>query len=277
MIHEETEWRSNDNIPLYVQKWHPANEAKGVICLIHGLGEHSSRYLHWAERLTAEGYAVLAFDLRGHGNSGGERGDSPTFDHLTDDITLLLKDAEKQFPNKPCFLYGHSLGGLLVLFYLIQRRPDLAGAIVTSPALHTSTDRQKIKIALARILSRIIPRVSIPNGLDREGLSQDPAVVQAYCEDPLVHDRISLRMAKGMFDTIDYVLAQAPEIKLPLLIMNGTEDRITFASGAEKLADLIKSECTLKLWDGLYHELHNEFDKDRVFDYLKQWLEKRFS
>lgn len=275
MKHKEMQWQTNDGLPLFAQKWEPARSIKGAICLVHGLGEHSGRYVHWAEKFTNSGYALLSIDLPGHGKSGGDRGDTPTFDHFADHINLMLDEAEKLYPGKPCFLYGHSLGGIIALFYIIQRRPQLQGAVITSPGLRTILHMQKDKIAMAYILGSIIPRVSIPNNLELEGLSRDPAVVAAYRADPLVHNRISLRMGKKMIEAINYIFDRAAEIELPLLLMHGTADQITFASGSEELSELVSGECNLKLWDGLYHELHNENEKDEIFAFLKDWLDSK--
>ncbi len=274
MISEKFEWQTKDGLPLFAQKWDPRNGEKGVICLVHGLGEHSSRYDHWADLLAKAGYAVVAFDLRGHGRSGGQRGDTPDFNHFAEDISIMLDHGSKLFPGKPKFLYGHSLGGLLVLYHLLQCQPDLKGAIITSPGLHTMLDRQKAKVALARVIGSVFPKVSIPNGLELEGLARDEAVVQAYRKDPLVHDRVSLRMGKGMIEAIEYIFRQASKINIPLLLMHGSADRITYSSGSEKLASLVSGDCTLKLYDGLYHELHNEPEKKEIFKDLKEWLNR---
>ena len=275
--HKEMQWRSDDGEPLLAGQWEPDSEVKGVICLVHGHGEHSGRYRHWAERLAGAGYAMLAIDLRGHGKSGGKRGDTPTFDHFSDDINLMLDEARREFKDIPCFLYGHSMGGLLALFCLIQRRPLLNGAVITSPLLHSVYDHKQYLTAMISFFSRIIPGLSISSNLEVDALAQDPAVIYAYRSDPLVHDRATLRLGKGLLDTIEYIFNRAGEIKLPLLIMHGTEDRINHASGSEKLAGLVSGDCTLELWESLYHELHNEEEKDEVFACLKNWLDSKLS
>jgi len=273
--HKEMQWQSNDGLSLFGRRWEPVGDIKGVICLVHGHGEHSGRYIHWAERLTQAGYAVAAMDLRGHGRSEGKRGHAPSYDHYTDDFKLLCDEAEQNFPGKPCFLYGHSLGGLIALFYLIQRRPKLNGAVITSPMLGGAIMDQKTKIVLTRILGSIIPAVGVPTGTDPEALARDKTVIEAYRNDPLVHEQGTMRMGKCMLETILLTFDRAHEIELPLLIMHGTEDRITYSSGSEKLSGLIPGECTLQLWRGLYHELHNEPEKDEVFELLKNWLDSK--
>ncbi len=273
--HEEMQWLSNDGLKLFAQKWEPPDETKAVISLVHGHGEHSGRYSHWAEKLNNAGYAVVAIDLRGHGRSGGQRGDSPSFDHYADDVSILLKNTDELFPGKPVFLYGHSLGGLIVLFTLIQRRPKVKGAVITSPVLQTPIVEQKAKMAAAKILGSVLPKVTLPSGLDQAALSRDPAVIEAYRNDPLVHDKGSLRMAKDMLASMEYVLGRDAEVEVPLLLMHGTGDQLTFATGSDLLAKTINGDCTLKLYEGCYHELHNEPEKDEIFADLRKWLDQK--
>lgn len=270
----EMQWKAKDGTTLFARVWEPNSSAKGVICLVHGLGEHSGRYHYWADKLTSAGFALLTFDLRGHGRSGGKRGDTPSYNHFADDIDILLNQAAKKYPDTPTFLYGHSLGGMLTLYYLIKNKPVINGAVVTSPGLRTMLDQQKVKVTALRILEPILPKLTIPNGLELEGLSRDESVVKNYIDDPLVHDHVSLRMGKGMIDTIDFIFANASKVDLPLLLMHGSGDRITYHHGSEEFAEKVNSKCTLKIWDGLYHELHNEPEKDQVFDYLLDWLHR---
>ncbi len=273
MKHVEMQWTTNDALKLYAQKWEPESTTRGTICLVHGLGEHSSRYRHWAEKLTAAGYTMLAYDLRGHGKSDGKRGHSPSFDHHADDINILVEKGRALDSEKPLFIYGHSLGGLLVLFFLIQRQPELNGAIVTSPGLQTMASSQKAKVAAAKILGSLAPGTCIANGLELDGLSCNPAVIKAYLNDPLVHNQISLGMGKDMFAAAEYVYENASSIAIPLLLMHGSDDRITYLSGTEKIAKTVSCECAFKVWDGFNHELHNEPEQDEVFNYLRKWLD----
>lgn len=273
MKHEEMQLMSKDALDLFAQCWEPAGEIKAVICLVHGLGEHSSRYIHWAEMLTGAGYALLALDLRGHGKSGGQRGHTPSYDHYADDVSVLFDEAARRFPGKPCFIYGHSMGGLVVAYYLIQRQPQLAGAIITGPGLRTAIEKQKAKVILARILGTILPKGSMPSGLEQEAISRDSAVVEAYKNDPLVHDQVTFAWGKQSLQASQYIFSNADRINLPLLVMHGTDDYIAFATGSEELAGLVQGDCTLKLWEGLYHEIHNEPEKDEVFAFIKDWLD----
>ncbi len=268
-------WKSIDGYQLFARNWQSEKKAKAVICLVHGQGEHSGRYQHWATRLVEAGYTVFALDLRGHGQSAGPRGDVLSFDHFGDDLDLMLEQAQHHFSERPLFLYGHSMGGMLTLLYLVQRRPQISGAIITSPFLHSIYDLRKMQLLMVKVLGRVIPHMSISSGLEVEGLSRDPAVIAAYRHDPLVHDRLSTRFGKSCLQSISYIFERAAEIKTPLLLMHGTGDRINFASGTKELATLLTNDYTLKLWEGLYHELHNEPEKDQVFDYLQSWLQRQ--
>jgi alpha-beta hydrolase superfamily lysophospholipase len=189
-----------------------------------------------------------------------------------DDIDLLLDEAHRLCEGLPRFLYGHSLGGLLVLNYTLRRKPDLAGVIVTGPALRTSLSRQTAKIAFAQAAGSLLPNLSLSTGLDPEMISRDRDVVQAYCDDHLVHTVSTLRMAKTTLQSIPWAFEHASDFNAPLLLMHGTADQLTYPEGTQEFARKVSCDCTVKLWDGLYHEIHNEPEKDEVFTYLVDWL-----
>jgi alpha-beta hydrolase superfamily lysophospholipase len=241
---------------------------------VHGLGEHSGRYHYVAERLTDAGFAVISFDLRGHGRSEGPRGYAASYDLILDDITHLLKEAGERFPRIPRFLYGHSLGGNLVITYVLRRQPQIAGVISTSPGLATGEPVPPWKMTLARLLYRTMPAMSLANGLDLSNLSRDPAIIQAYQVDPLVHDRISARLGMDMMEAGQYALQHARDFHLPLLLMQGSADHIVSPEMTQKFASQVPGDCTLKVWEGYYHETHNEPTKDQVILFMIDWLGK---
>ncbi len=272
MKHFEFSWLARDELSIYAQGWEPETTPKAIVCLVHGLGEHSGRYSHVAEHLTGAGFVVLTFDLPGHGQSGGTRGHIPSNDLILDQVEHLLIEAKRRYPDLPRFLYGHSLGGIIVLHYTLKRQPDLAGVIATSSGLRTSLEAQTLKVSAAKILASIMPAYCLPTGLKAEDISHDSEVVQKYLNDPLVHDQASFAMAKNTFSAIQWTFEHADEFKPPLLLMHGSEDRIAFARGSEEFAKLVNCDCTLKIWDGLYHETHNEPEKEQVLDYATSWL-----
>jgi len=274
MQHIEFTRQTSDGVQLYFQGWQPDTAPKAIVCLVHGLGEHSGRYTHVAAALSDVGYALFGFDLRGHGKSGGPRGHTPSYDALMDDIGCLLDEAAKRYPGLLRFLYGHSLGGGLVLNYALRRKPPVAGVIATSPWLRLAFAPSGMMVALAKIMDRLSPTFVQSNGLSTRDLSHDPEVVRAYEADPLVHDRISARLGMTMLTAGEWAIAHAAEFPLPLLLVHGTADRITSAQGSQEFANKVPGDCTLKLWEGLYHETHNEPEKAGVLAFMVDWLKK---
>jgi len=277
MSHTEFEWKAADGLKIYAQAWEPETAPKAIVCLVHGLGEHSGRYAHVAETMNQGGYAVLASDLRGHGKTEGKRGHSPSFEAFMDDIALLLAEAAQRYPNLSCFLWGHSLGAVLVSNYTLRRKPQLAGVVLTGLSLRTAISDQKVKIQFAKTAAKLMPQMSMPTGLVAQHVSRDPEVVERYINDPLVHGVATLAMAKYTIEAIPWVYEHASEWALPVLIMHGDADAIAFISGVEDFANLIKQDCTLKIWPGLWHEIHNEPEKEQVLAYALGWLDSQLS
>jgi alpha-beta hydrolase superfamily lysophospholipase len=240
--------------------------------LVHGLGEHTGRYSHVAEHFTRAGFVLAGCDLPGHGQSEGKRG-CMSFEEGVGEIDRLLQETAARHPGCPQFLYGHSMGGALVLYYSLERRPEITGAIVTSPGLASGSPVPGWKFTLARIMSRVYPTLQIANGLDRNNLSHDPEVIRAYENDPLVHDRISARLG---FDTLtlgDRIIEQAVDFPIPLLLMQGDQDFLVSPKATAAFAQRVPAQkLTYKVWEGLYHETHNEFEKDQVIQTMVDWL-----
>jgi acylglycerol lipase len=277
MSHVDYQWIAKDGLQIYGQSWEPENTPKAVICIVTGLGEHSGRYAYVAETFNNGGYAVIASDLRGHGKSAGKRGHAPNYQTFMDDLELLLEEGTKRYPKLPCFLWGHSLGGLFVLSYGLQRKPKLSGVVVTAPALRSPILAQKLKVQVAKIAGKLFPEMSMPTGLVANHISRDPEVVARYIQDPLVHSVSTLAMAKYTIEAIPWVFEHADEWTLPILIMQGDTDQITYLEGSKELVSKIQSEFTLKIWPGLAHEVHNEPEKDQVLAYALSWLDSHLS
>jgi len=245
-----------------------------MVILLHGLGEHSSRYAHLGKFLAENGFSVKSFDLRGHGKSEGKRGDTPSYDAYIKDIDVFLLSIPDLL-STPHFLYGHSLGAILAISYVLSRNPPLNGVICTGVALHNSLETQRIKLALVKILGRVVPRLTIPSGLDPNALSRDPEIVNSYINDPLVHDHASLGFALEMINEIASIWENANRFPVPLLLMHGGKDQIAFPNSSSEFARLVEKSCTLKIWKEMYHEIHNEIGKEMVFNYLIEWLNER--
>ncbi len=276
MKHFETTWKARDGLDIFAQGWEPTVlNPKAVVCLVHGLGEHSGRYAHVAEAFGKEGFILFGADLRGHGRSGGPRGHISSIEDFMRDIDVLLEQARMRYPGLPLFLYGHSLGGIQVLHYGLLRKPNVKGVIATSSGLHTAIEDQAIKVLMAKVLGALIPKVAIASGLDPKGISRDEKVVQAYQNDPLVHDKISLGFGRVMIGVTSWTLAHAVEFSLPLLLLHGKADAIAFPSSSTEFAAPLKDRCTLVLWDDAYHELHNEPEKNEVFKTMTLWMDAR--
>lgn len=277
MKRKEFEMTSEDGLKLYAQAWEPEGKSKAVVCLIHGLGEHSGRYAHLGDFLMGHRYALLSFDLQGHGKSEGQRGHIKSIGLFKNDISLLLEQAGQRHPGLPIFLYGHSLGGTLVLDYPYSTSVKLAGVIATGPLLRTAFEPPGWKITLGRLMRSLIPTFSMSNEIERPALSRDPQVVQAYNADPLVHDRLSARLGIDMLESGSALLERAAEFPLPLLLMHGGADRITSTEASREFAEKAGERCTLKIWDDFYHEIHNEPEQDQVFRFLLDWMERQLS
>ncbi|MGC8856789.1 MAG: lysophospholipase [Anaerolineae bacterium] len=270
----ETYWQSRDGLRLYARGWKPHERIpKGVICLVHGHGEHVGRYEHVGQVLSTAGYALLGFDQRGHGRSVGPRGHIPSYDALLDDIALLLDEAASRYPALPYFLYGHSMGGNEVLNYALRRKPALAGVIATGPWLRLAFEPPALKVALGRMMNRVFPAFTQKSGLETAALSRRAEVVQAYEADPLVHDQISARLFVEMYSAGLWALEHATEFPLPLLLMHGSADRLTSADASREFAQRAGQQVTLRIWEGAYHEIHNEPEQDEVLQTMIAWLD----
>jgi alpha-beta hydrolase superfamily lysophospholipase len=268
-------WNTDDGLEMYGQAWSPEKSAQAVVCLVHGLGEHSGWYAHVGAAFSKAGIVLSAFDLRGHGKSGGQRGHFPSFDAVMQDIHKHITLTREKYSGLPHFLYGHSLGGLLVLNYATYYKHTLSGVITTGAGLRSPVLEQKAKITLSKILGGLLPKMTIPTGLDSNSISRDRNVVSAYQQDPMVHDLATLSAARVGFTAVDRAFAHASEFPVPLLLMHGTADKITYPRGSQEYADLVKVECTLKFWEGLYHEIHNEPEQAEVLKFTVNWIKAR--
>jgi acylglycerol lipase len=271
----EWRWNTHDGLEFFSRGWVPDTTPKAVICLVHGIGEHTNRYGHVAAALVEAGYALMGFDLRGHGLSEGQRGHTPSLDHFLNDITEFLKQLDLRYPGLPKIIYGHSLGGNLATNYLLRVKSNVFCGIITGPQYKLSFEPPAAKIALGRMMSNISPKFSQETGLETGALARDPEVVRAYVSDPLVHDLISSRMFVTVMDAGEWALEHASELKVPVLLMHGSADRLTSASASQEFARRAGDKVTLVLWPGFFHEIHNEPEKAEVLKTMIAWLDRQ--
>ena len=254
----------------------PGENLRAGVLLIHGLGEHIGRFDELAGVLLDSGIAFIAADLPGHGKSDGKRGCIKNYRLMHEMIDTLSGEFWKTFPGKPLFLYGHSLGGGIAMEYLTSCDSKFKGAVITSPWLKLSFEPEKSKILLAGIMKNIMPSLVQPSGLVAGNISHDSEVVEKYVNDPLVHDRISVGLFHNAVTAGKYSLEHASSLKIPVLLMHGSDDRITSPDGSREAAS--KSPMIqLKIWDGGYHELHNEPFRREVFGYITDWINLQLS
>lgn len=270
--------KAGDGTPLFVTDWliEPPAADKGGIVLMHGLGEHSGRYAHVIRFFNDRGLSVRVYDHRGHGRSGGARGDAPGDATMLQDAKIVIDNFAQrpgQSGSAPLLLFGHSMGGLFAARYATARLSPLSGLILSSPALAVPmSGAQKM---LTKILRMIAPGLGIPNGLKTEFLSHDPQVETDYLKDPLVHPKISARLLSSMLAAIDFSHAQAAALAIPTLLVVAGDDRLVDASGSDIFFNRLPSGIgTMHRYDYFYHEIFNEVDSRRVFNDVDTWLDR---
>lgn len=273
MTHGEGKLRTLAGASLYYQSWAPDDSPTAVLLIVHGLAEHSGRYQHFAAFFVARKYAVFALDHVGHGKSDGDRCHLGRFSEYTDGVSLLLEQVHEEHPGAPVFLIGHSMGGLIATRFLIERQADLAGCVLSGAALKAPAEPPAIQRLLLRFFSKVVPKLRVLQ-LDGSQVSRDPAVVDKYRNDPLVFTgKVTARLAEQIFSEMRSVKDQFDRIRLPVLILHGSEDGLTSPQGSKMLHEKVaSSNKKLIIYDGLYHEVYNEPEQDEVMTDVVNWL-----
>jgi acylglycerol lipase len=276
MQHTEGGFKGYKDLDIYYQCWLPEGNAKAVLLVVHGWAEHSGRYMNLVDYFVPKGYAICALDHRGHGRSEGPRGYVDRFSDYLLDLKTFFDLVRSQHSDTKIFLVGHSMGGGVATAYVIDHQHELAGLLLSGASLMVGSGLTSALIPLARILSVLTPRMGV-FVLDATDISQDKAVVDAYVNDPLVYrGKITCRFAAEMLKTLRRLPSQMPEIKLPILVMHGTDDRLGDPEGSRLLYDRAGSkDKTLKLYQGFYHEIFNEPDREQVLSDMEGWLAAR--
>ena len=276
MRHQEGVFVGVRKVSLYYQGWMPEGEVRAVLLVVHGLAEHSGRYMNLVNRFVPLGYAVYGIDHIGHGRSEGRRLFVERFADYLEPLATYADMVRSWQPNKPVFLVGHSMGGLIGALHLIAHQDKLAGAVLSGPSIKAPGDVPKAVILIGRALSVLFPRLGLLR-LEAEGVSRDPAVLKAYLDDPLVcRGKMTARLGAELLGAMARIGVEANRITLPLLILQGSADRLVDPSGAQLLHEKVSSlDKKLIVYEGFYHEVFNEPQHDRVLSDVEQWLEGR--
>jgi alpha-beta hydrolase superfamily lysophospholipase len=262
-------------LPPAVRETAEERKSRPLILLAHGLGEHSSRYGSLVNQLLYRGYPVFALDHRGHGRSEGKRGHIMSFSEYLEDLKTLQALAMEKTGKSRVVLIGHSLGGLIALAYALENQGMLAGVVASGPALKFKVQVPWIKAFLGKTLSRIMPALTMDNGLNPAHLSHDPKVVQDYIKDPLVHNKVSARWFTEVNTRMEWALARAHQLSLPVLLIHGSDDQLTDPRATEAFAQKVDStRKKLIIYPGFYHESFNEVEKEKVLRDLEIWLKE---
>jgi alpha-beta hydrolase superfamily lysophospholipase len=257
---------------IFKQSWLPAGAPGALVVIVHGAGEHSDRYRHVADALTADGYAVHALDHRGHGRSEGPRALIDRLDYAVADLDQLVLEAREAHPRAPVFMLAHSMGGTLGLRYAVRHPDRLTGLVLSGPLAALEAAPAPMRLAAA-VLSAAVPRLPLI-AVDPTLVSRDPAVVSAYRSDPLVHHgRLPVRTVAELARAIDAFPDEVGAITVPTLILYGTADRLSPPKGSIMLGERIgAADKTIRAYEGLFHEILNEPERERVLADIRAWL-----
>ncbi len=275
MNHTTGSFQSMDGTKIYTESWLPDSTPNAVVIIVHGLGEHIGRYSHVAPKLVDAGYAVYGLDHHAHGKSGGDpRTYFDSFDQPINDLKKYLDSIKAAQPGKKVFLYGHSLGSLITLVFALKYQTDLAGLVLSGSTLAVESAQPALIVMAAGFLDKVAPKFAVTPPLPSTTLSRDEAVSRAYDTDPLVeHGNVRVRMGYQLLTNSRTVKTHLSELKLPVFIFHGADDKLTPPAGSQMLYDgLGSTDKTLKFYEGLRHETHNEPEQGMVIDNIIQWL-----
>jgi acylglycerol lipase len=260
-------------VELYWKGCLPSGEPTGVLLISHGLGEHSSRYGYVEDALVPDGWAVYGLDHRGHGRSGGRRAHLVRYDDWLADLDTFRRLVVTRHPGLPMFLLGHSMGGQIALAYALEHQQALRGLVLSAPALATNA-LPRAAVPVLQAAAKVAPTLR-PAGIDVTKISKDPAVVDAYRADPLVHHgRPTLGLSSALYGQFAVLPERARALRLPVLIQHGTLDGLVDPSGSRLLeANVGSPDRTVRWYEGLWHEIYNEPERERPLSDLREWLD----
>ncbi len=271
---KESTFEGVGGLKIFTRSWQPAGKARGVVVIVPGFNSHSGQYLWAGEQFAAKDLAAYAIDLRGRGRSEGERFYVEKMEDYTDDVATLVRTAKAENPDLPVFILGHSAGGVVSCIYALDHQSEIDGLICESFAYDLPVPG--LVLMLLKAFDYIAPHTHVYS-LKNEDFSRDPLVVEAMNNDPLIKDESEpTQTAKVMIDAATRLNKEFPLIKVPVLILHGTEDKATNPSGSQFFYDTAGStDKTLKFYEGHYHDLLNDLDKDVVMADINNWIDAR--
>ncbi|MBN2669030.1 MAG: lysophospholipase [Bacteroidales bacterium] len=271
------QWQSFDGHSLFGQSWIPEENPKAVINFVHGIGEHSSRYQNWMPFFVENGFAVFAIEYRGHGHSFGKRGYIEYYEDILKDIDVLFEESKKAYPDLPQFLYGHSLGGNIVINYTLRRKPEIIGLIATSPWLWLTKEPPKWQVNLVKSIKSFLGGLTIPTNIKANQITQNSEIVEHYKKDPLVHNKISLTLFASAYENGKWAVENAKAMPVPFYLLHGANDPITSPKGSEAFYKNNPEKTQLKIWEGMLHELHNEPIREQHAEHIINWMNQQLN
>jgi alpha-beta hydrolase superfamily lysophospholipase len=274
MSHIEGNFRGVRNTSIYYQAWLPEGNVKAVLLLVHGLGEHCGRYMNVVNYFLPLGYAIYGFDHIGHGKSEGVREFVERFEDYTDTLSIYYDLVKGRQTGRPVFLVGHSMGGLIASYHLLDHQAKFEGAVISAPSIKVSDSISKATILAGKILSVIAPKMGLVKVVDANNISRDAETVRAYLEDPLVfRGKTPVRLGAELLKAMLCVTSEAGKITLPFMVLQGGDDKIIDPGGAQMLYDKAGSkDKSIKIYEKLYHEVFNEPERARVLKDVEMWL-----
>lgn len=276
MRHSAGVFRGSAGVDLYCQSWHPDGPARAALVIVHGWGEHSARYAHVVRYFSERAYVIFGFDQRGHGHSPGQRGHVQSWAEYRRDLHNFVGVVRERHPELPVFLFGHSLGSVIALDYLLHHPEGLRGAVLSASAVEPVGVAKPHLVAFGRVMSRVWSTFAVSLPLEVSALSRDPEVVQSARTDPLMHHRGSVRWGTEVLEAIAWVKAHAAEVAIPTLFLHGEVDQLNLAKGTRRVFDAVThADKTLRIYPGMYHELHNDVGREHVLRDVGDWLRQR--
>ncbi|MCH7598753.1 MAG: alpha/beta hydrolase [Myxococcales bacterium] len=277
----ESRFRGHAGMPLFRRSWLPNKAIRGVI-LVHGLGEHSGRYDHMGAWFAQRDTAVHGFDLRGHGRSAGRRGHIDGIADYLNDLEIFLELVLEESGGLPVTLVGHSLGGLIVTTYAVERSPRVQSVVTSGAALELSSELSRGKILLARLLYKVAPRLGVNAGIDPRAICSDPDVVKRYIDDPLVHGISTTSHAVAIINQIERLRGAGARVEVPMFLAHGEADRLCLPSGSQAFYQTLPGSiegskaprAELRIYPRNFHEIFNDVDRETVFADVLDWIQR---